>query len=38
MADSFKTELIADRVWRAMSQLELAIVEWVGRYNRRRLL
>jgi putative transposase len=26
--DTFKTELIADRVWRTRSQLELAIVEW----------
>ena len=35
--DTFKTELIADRVWRTRSQLELAIVEWVGWYNGRRL-
>jgi putative transposase len=35
--DSFKTELIADRVWRTRGQLELAIVEWVGWYNQRRL-
>jgi putative transposase len=28
--DSFKTELIADRVWRTRSQLELAVVEYVG--------
>ena len=35
--DSFKTELIADRVWRTRGQLELAIVEWVGWYNHRRL-
>jgi putative transposase len=35
--DSFKTELIADRVWRSRDQLELAIVEWVGWYNHRRL-
>lgn len=35
--DSFKTELIADRVWRSRVQLELAIVEWVGWYNQRRL-
>lgn len=28
--DTFKTELIADRVWRTRDQLELAIVEWVG--------
>ncbi len=31
--DSFKTELIADRVWRSRSQLELAIVECVGWFN-----
>ena len=31
--DSVKTELIADRVWRSRSQLELAIVEWVGWFN-----
>jgi putative transposase len=31
--DSFKTELIADRVWRTRSQLELAIVEYIGWYN-----
>jgi transposase InsO family protein len=35
--DSFKTELIADRVWRTRSQLELAIVEWVGWFNNDRL-
>jgi putative transposase len=35
--DTFKTELIADRVWRTRGQLELAIVEWVGWYNGRRL-
>jgi putative transposase len=35
--DSFKTELVADRVWRSRSELELAIVEWVGWYNHRRL-
>jgi putative transposase len=35
--DTFKTELVADRVWRSHSQLELAIVEWVGWYNHRRL-
>jgi putative transposase len=35
--DSFKTELIADRPWRTRDQLELAIVEWVGWYNHRRL-
>lgn len=31
--DTFKTELIADRIWRTRSQLELAIVEWVGWFN-----
>jgi putative transposase len=35
--DSFKTELIADRVWRTRSQLELAIVEYVGWFNSARL-
>jgi putative transposase len=35
--DSFKTELIADRIWRTRSQLELAIVEWVAWFNNTRL-
>jgi len=35
--DSFKTELIADRVWRSRSQLELAIVEYVAWFNTSRL-
>ena len=35
--DTFKTELIADRVWRTRTQLALAIVEWVAWYNRDRL-
>jgi putative transposase len=35
--DSFKTELIADRVWRTRTQLELAIVEWVAWFNNERL-
>jgi putative transposase len=35
--DSFKTELIADRVWRTRSQLELTIVEYVGWFNHERL-
>ena len=35
--DSFKTELIADRVWRTRSQLELAIVEYVAWFNNERL-
>jgi len=35
--DSFKTELIADRVWRSRTQLELAVVEYIGWYNGARL-
>jgi transposase InsO family protein len=35
--DTFKTELIADRVWCTRSQLELAIVEWVAWFNNDRL-
>lgn len=35
--DSFKTELIKDRVWRTRSQLELAVVEYTGWYNHARL-
>jgi Integrase core domain len=35
--DSCKTELIADRVWRTRSQLELAIVEYLGCFNSDRL-
>jgi putative transposase len=35
--DSFKTELIADRIWRTRSQLELAVVEYVGWFNHSRL-
>jgi putative transposase len=35
--DSFKTELIADRVWKTKTQLELAIVEYVGWFNHVRL-
>jgi putative transposase len=35
--DTFKTELISDRVWRTRSQLELAIVEWVAWFNNDRL-
>ena len=35
--DSFKTELIADRVWRTRSQLELAVVEYVAWFNNERL-
>jgi transposase InsO family protein len=41
MAESFvdtaKTELIADRVWRTRSQLELAVVEYVAWFNNDRL-
>ena len=35
--DTFKTELISDRVWRTQTQLELAIVEWVSWFNNDRL-
>lgn len=35
--DTLKTEVIADRVWRARPQLELAIVEWVAWFNTTRL-
>jgi putative transposase len=35
--DTFKTELIRDRVWRTRSQLELAIVEYVAWFNTIRL-
>ncbi len=35
--DSFKTELIRDRVWRTRSQFELAIVEYLGWFNNARL-
>jgi transposase InsO family protein len=35
--DSFKTELIRDRVWKTISQLELAIVEYVAWFNNERL-
>ncbi len=35
--DSFKTELIRDRIWRTRSQLELAVVEYIGWYNHARL-
>src|SRR6266581_4007982 len=31
--DSFKTELIADRLWRTRPQLELAVVQYVGWFN-----
>jgi putative transposase len=32
--DSFKTELITDRVWRTRAQLEFAIVEYIGLVQR----
>ena len=35
--DSFKTELISDRVWRTRSQLELAAVGYLGWFNTARL-
>jgi putative transposase len=35
--DSFKTELIADRVWRTRAQLELAVVEYISWFNHARL-
>jgi hypothetical protein len=35
--DTFKTELIKDRVWQTRSQLELAVVEWVAWFNHDRL-
>jgi len=35
--DTFKTELIKDRVWETKDGLELAIVKWVGWYNHQRL-
>jgi transposase InsO family protein len=35
--DTFKTELIADRVWRTRSQLELAVVEYISWFNNERL-
>jgi putative transposase len=35
--DTFKTELIADRVWRSRSQMELAVVEYIAWFNNDRL-
>jgi putative transposase len=35
--DTIKTELIADRVWQTRTQLELAIVEYLGWFNDARL-
>jgi len=37
LVDTYKTELIHDRVWRTTSQLELATVEYIGWYNHDRL-
>jgi putative transposase len=37
LVDSFKTERIADRVWRTRSQLELAVVQYIGWVNHDRL-
>jgi putative transposase len=34
--DSFKTELFADRVWRTGSQVELAVLEYLGWFNHAR--
>jgi putative transposase len=35
--DTYKTELIADRVWRTRGQVEIATIAWVGWYNHERL-
>ena len=35
--DTFKTELLSDRVWRTRSQLEPAVVEYVSWFNNERL-
>jgi transposase InsO family protein len=35
--DTFKTELIKDRVWKTRGQLELAILEYVHWFNHDRL-
>ena len=35
--DSFKTELISDRVWQTRSQLELATLAYVSWFNNQRL-
>jgi hypothetical protein len=35
--DSYKAELISDRVWRSHAQLELATVKWVAWFNHDRL-
>ncbi len=35
--DSYKTELIADRVWRSRAQVELGTVDYVAWFNHERL-
>jgi putative transposase len=35
--DSYKTELISDRVWRSRAQVELATVAWAAWFNHHRL-
>jgi len=37
LVDTYKTELIADRVWRTATEVEFATVGWVGWYNNTRL-
>jgi transposase InsO family protein len=37
LAESFKTELIADRVWQTRSHLELAIIEYISWFTDSRL-
>jgi putative transposase len=37
IVDTFKTELIADLVWRTRSQPELAVVEYISWFNHERL-
>jgi putative transposase len=37
LVDSYKTELISDRVWRTKAQIELASVEYVSWFNHERL-
>jgi hypothetical protein len=37
IVDTFKTELIRDRVWRTRGQMELAVLEWVHWFNHDRL-
>jgi len=37
LVDTYKTELIADRVWRSATEVELGTLGWVGWYNNVRL-